>query len=265
MKVTLVRTPRYVWPFNSEHSAFWPPLGFLSLAGALEAAHPDWSVTIVDCPGSRIGWQTLGTMLGRDWPDALCLGEETVSSHEALRLARLVKERCPEARIVAGGVFFSHAAREALESNVIDYVVHGEGEVTLCELLETLAEGGDPGRVRGISYRADGGIATTAARPLLDNLDALPMPAWAKVPMAAYGRGSRNHPGLVSIEHSRGCVDNCSFCILWKHMGRLGEDGRTVRPCYRSKSAARSFDEVARLVRDFGRYTFGWVDPTWNA
>ncbi|MCU0917037.1 MAG: hypothetical protein MUC88_21110, partial [Planctomycetes bacterium] len=32
-----------------------------------------------------------------------------------------------------------------------------------------------------------------------------------------------------------------------------------------SKSAARSFDEVARLVRDFGRYTFGWVDPTWNA
>jgi anaerobic magnesium-protoporphyrin IX monomethyl ester cyclase len=265
MKVALVRTPRHVWPFNSESSAFWPPLGFLSLAGGLAACHPDWSITITDCPGSRIGWRTLAATLERDRPDVLCLGEETVSSHEALRLARLVKEQRPQTIVVAGGVFFSHAAEEVLASGTIDYIVHGEGEITLPDLLDTVAGGGDPAGVRGISYRQDGQIATTAPRPLLEDMDALPWPAWLKVPMSLYGRGSRNHPGLISVEHGRGCLDRCDFCILWKHMGRTAEDGRTVRPCYRTKSAARSFEEAARLVREFDRYTFGWVDPTWNA
>jgi radical SAM superfamily enzyme YgiQ (UPF0313 family) len=47
-------------------------------------------------------------------------------------------------------------------------------------------------------------------------------------------------------------------------MGRPSEDGQAIRPYYRSKSPERSLEEVARLVRDFDRCTFGWVDPTWN-
>jgi hypothetical protein len=89
MKVVFVRTPRYVWPFNSETSAFWQPLGLMSLAGQLERSYPDWSTRIIDCPGGKIGWKTLLTMLSRDWPDVICVGEETVSSHEAMRLAGL--------------------------------------------------------------------------------------------------------------------------------------------------------------------------------
>ena len=33
MNIVFVRTPRYIWPFNSETSAFWQPLGFMTLAG----------------------------------------------------------------------------------------------------------------------------------------------------------------------------------------------------------------------------------------
>ena len=83
--------------------------------------------------------------------------------------------------------------------------------------------------------------------------------------MNLYGLGSKNHPGLVSIEHSRGCTDNCSFCNLWKHMGILSRDGKTIKPYYRTKSAKMSLEEVERLIRDFDRFTFGCVDPTWNA
>ncbi|MDK1032884.1 MAG: radical SAM protein, partial [Planctomycetia bacterium] len=100
-------------------------------------------------------------------------------------------------------------------------------------------------------------------RRLIRDLDSLPFPAYDLVDMTRYGRASRNHPALVSIEHSRGCIDSCSFCILWKHMGAA--DNGTVRPRLRSKSAERSFSEVMRLWRDFGRRTFGWVDPTFNA
>jgi hypothetical protein len=71
MKIVFIRTPRYLWPFNSEASAFWPPLGFLSLAGQLITSRPDWSVRILDCPGNRIGWKTLSTTLGVEWPCAV--------------------------------------------------------------------------------------------------------------------------------------------------------------------------------------------------
>jgi anaerobic magnesium-protoporphyrin IX monomethyl ester cyclase len=264
MNVVFVRTPRYIWPFNSETSAFWQPLGLMSLAGQVEAAFPDWGVQVIDCPGRQIGWKTLGSILDADWPDVVCVGEEAVSSHEAMRLAAWVKGRRPQAAVVAGGVFFGHA-KGPLEAGTIDYVVHGEGELTLTELLRCLAGAGDVGKVAGISYVRDGQVVKTPPRPLIADLDSLPMPAWSKVPMHQYGLGSRNHPGLVSIEHSRGCIDQCSFCILWKHMGRVSQDGRFVVPTYRTKSADRSIDEVKRLIRDHDRHTFGWVDPTWNA
>ena len=264
MKVVFVRTPRYVWPFNSETSAFWQPLGFMSLAGQIEASHPDWSIKIIDCPGSKIGWKTLLSKLNYDWPDVICLGEETVSSHEAMRLANSVKKQQPRTIVIAGGVFFSYAAEESLKSSLVDYIVHGEGEITLLELLTAIANGRDIKSVKGISYKQDGKIMRAAVRPPVADMDTLPMPAWSKVPMHLYGLGAQNHPGLVSIEHSRGCTDKCSFCNLWKHMGKVSKDGQTIKPYYRSKSPARCLEEVIKLVRDFDRYTFGWVDPTWN-
>jgi len=264
MKVVFVRTPRYVWPFNSETSAFWQPLGFMSLAGQLEASRPDLSVKMIDCPASKIGWKTLLSTINCDKPDVICIGEETVSSHEAMRLANYVKKQQPRTIVITGGVFFSYAAQESLETNLIDYIVHGEGEITLLELLSAICEGGDIRNVNGISYKCNGQIVRTADRLPIADMDTLPMPAWSKVPMHLYGLGAKNHTGLVSIEHSRGCTDNCSFCSLWKHMGKSSNNGETIKPYYRSKSPQRSLEEVERLVRDFDRHTFGWVDPTWN-
>lgn len=264
MKITFVRTPRYVWPFNSETSAFWQPLGFMSLAAMLHAAWPQWSVRIIDCPGGKVGWKTLGSILESDPPDVLCIGEETVSSHEAFRLAALVKQQHPQTIVIAGGVFFSYAAEESLATGLIDYVVHGEGELTLLELLGAVAQQRDTNNIQGISFRHNGQIITTTPRPLIADMDTLPVPAWSLVPMHLYGRGSKNHPGLVSIEHSRGCIDTCSFCNLWKFMGKVCEDGKTLKPFHRTKSSQRCLEEVQRLIREYDRYTFGWVDPTWN-
>lgn len=264
MKIVFVRTPRYVWPFNSETSAFWQPLGFMSLAGQLEGSRPDWSIKIIDCPGSKIGWKTLLSTLNCDWPDVICVGEETVSSQEAVRLAGFVKKQRPSTIVIGGGVFFSYAAEESLKADFIDYIVHGEGEISLLELLTAIDDKSDIKSVKGISYKQNGQIIKTAVRLPIADMDTLPKPAWWKVPMHLYGLGAKNHPGLISIEHSRGCTSDCSFCTLWKHMGKLSQDGRTIKPYYRSKSPERCLEEVIRLVRDFGRYTFGWVDPTWN-
>jgi anaerobic magnesium-protoporphyrin IX monomethyl ester cyclase len=168
--------------------------------------------------------------------------------------------------VVAGGTYFAHTIEETLADGRVDVIVRGEGEVTFVELLRRLHRRESWAEVPGIAFKgAAGRTVITPARPLVEDLDALPFPAYDLLDMRRYGRGSRNHPGLVSIEHSRGCVDSCGFCILWKHMGQSVNGNGRVRPCYRSKSAMRSFDDVMRLVRDFGRRTFGWVDPTFNA
>jgi anaerobic magnesium-protoporphyrin IX monomethyl ester cyclase len=266
MNVLLLRPPRYLWPFNSDASAFWPPLGLLCVAAAVRRERPDVQVEVWDCPGNRWGWQTLERKLAAAHIDVLGIGEEAVSAHEALRAARLAKRLHPQCTVVAGGVYFPYAIEKTLGSGCVDVIVCGEGEDTFVELLGRIDDPDSWAAIPGIAFRDNAGQAViTPPRTLIADLDTLPWPAYDLIDLQRYGRGSRNHPALVSIEHSRGCVDSCGFCILWKHMGQSVNGNGDVRPQIRSKSATRSFDEVLWLYREYGRRTFGWVDPTFNA
>ncbi len=283
MRILLLRPPRYVWPFNSETSAFWQPLGLLCLAAAVRQARgleprrgavqrelSAAEVEVWDCPARRWGWRTLHQRLAQRPIDVLGVGEETVSAHEALRAARLVKQLHPRCLVVAGGVYFAHAVEPTLRSGLVDVIVRGEGEVTFCRLLERSADRSAWAGIAGLAFLDETGqVVRTPSRPLIADLDSLSFPAYDLVDMDDYGHGSHNHPDLVSIEHSRGCIDSCAFCILWKHMGTSvngnGSESEKVRPCYRTKSPPRSFQEVRTLYHSFGRRTFGWVDPTFNA
>ncbi len=265
MRVVLLRPPRYVWPFNSERSAFWQPLGLLCLGAAVRKDLPEVDVEVIDASGERFGWKTLRRRVAEKPIDVLGIGEETVSAHEGLRGARMVKQLYPNCVVVAGGLHYAHTVEQTLRDGCVDVIVRGEGEATFVELLEHIDDRARWERIEGIAFLdSSGDVQITPARPLIEDLDSLPFPAYDLVPMEMYGRGSRNHPGLVAIEHSRGCVDNCAFCILWKHMGqRVGGNGQ-VKPCYRTQSSQRSFENVMRLYREFDRRTFGWVDPTFN-
>jgi len=266
MRVLLLRPPRYLWPFNSETSAFWQPLGLACVAAAVRQAMPDVRIEVLDAPAEKVGWKTLRRRLAAEPVDVLGVGEETVSAHEALRAAGLARQLHPGCTVVAGGTYFPYAVEETLADGRVDVIVRGEGEVTFVELLRRLRDRAAWAEVPGLALRDAGGrIVYTQPRPLIDDLDALPFPAYDLLCMGQYGRGSRNHPALVSLEHSRGCVDSCGFCILWRHMGESVNGNGRFRPRYRTKSAERSFAEVERLYRDFGRRTFGWVDPTFNA
>lgn len=262
MEVCLVRTPRYVWPFNSGTSAFWQPLGLACLAAAVRARLRGVNVRIIDCPAAGIGWRSLAAMLAELRPDVLGIGEETVSAAEGIRLARLVREILPGCTVVAGGPFFGFMAGDVLGREPIDVIVRGEGEETFVQLLQALAGKADLGAVNGLAFVSDGRMIETPAREPVGDLDSLPVPAYDLLPMHRYGARSRNHPGLAAAEHGRGCAHRCSYCSLWRHWGR--GTGQDAQPCYRTKSAERSFDEIRMLVERFGRFTIGWVDATWN-
>ena len=82
MRIILLRPPRYVWPFNSETSAFWQPLGLLSLAATARRDIPEATVEVWDAPGERFGWRTLQRRLAAQRLDVLgeCGGKHPCAS-----------------------------------------------------------------------------------------------------------------------------------------------------------------------------------------
>ena len=258
-----VRPPRPLWPFNGPGSAFWPPLAFASLAAALREQVPAVRVAILDAPALHMGWASLAGEIGRLRPTWVGIGEEAVSCVEGLRAATLAKQA--GAGVVAGGCFFGHVASEVLATGKVDVVVHGEGERTIVELVEALRcrDGHALRQVRGISFLEGGEVMRTPGRPLIEDLDCLPLPAYDLLPVQCYGATSRNHRGLAAIELGRGCPHACDFCVLWRQMG-TGDAERHL-PRLRTKSPDRLLEEVRVPMDQFGRRYLGWVDPCFNA
>ena len=257
-----VRPPRPLWPFNGPTTAFWPPLAFASMAAALRENIPGMRVAILDAPALAMGWKSLEQELRKLKPSYVGIGEEAVSCVEGLRLAELAHQA--GAIVVAGGCFFSHVAPPVLATGLIDIVVHGEGELTIVELVRALQENErDLRSIAGISFRDGEEAVFTGYRELIPDLDSLPFPAYDLLPVEKYGARSHNHPRLAAIELGRGCAHGCSFCVLWKQMGRFQNDRPT--PCLRVKSPERLLEEIRILMDRYGRRYLGWVDPCLNA
>ena len=144
MKILFVRTPRYKWPFHSEKSSFWQPLGFASMAAVLRERLDGLTIKIVDCPILKMGWKSTRAMIARERPDVLCVGEETVSSHEAVKLVRYTKELFPDCITMAGGNHFAYMINDTLLNHPFDYIVRFEGEETLHELMSVLVKDPQP-------------------------------------------------------------------------------------------------------------------------
>ncbi len=127
-----------------------------------------------------------------------------------LQQIRQVKEAFPDMPVVLGGVHPTFALNHLLAREPVDFVVRGEGEKTLLELVRAV-EGKIPlVSVRGISYRKNG-IRHNEDRPLMDEnaLSALPLPAIDLIPKGKYL--------WLPLETSRGCLHTCRFCSILYH------------------------------------------------
>jgi radical SAM superfamily enzyme YgiQ (UPF0313 family) len=177
----------------------------------------DLKIKIYDFPANKTGWKTTRKIIYRQRPDILCVGEETVSVHEAFKLIRYTKKINPDCIIIGGGTYFSYMVHDSLTNYPIDFIVRFEGEETLLELVKEIDKQNkrkkhDFSKVKGIAFKHNGRIVQTPMRDLLD-MEKLPMPSYDLLNMEVYGKNSTNHNGLVAIEHSRGCKGSCNFCV----------------------------------------------------
>ncbi|MEW6202450.1 MAG: radical SAM protein [bacterium] len=266
MKVWLAYPPRHFWPYISADDNFLVPQALPCLAAAAREA--GYEVRVIDCSPMKIGWKSLAKELSDAKPDVVGVSEShALYANESLRLLRLIKEVLPGTKTVAGGLHFSNLVEETLGSSPVDFIVRMEGEETFVELLGGIEGGGNCDEIRGVAFRKNGLVVQTPPRPLINDLDSLPMPAYDLMPMDKYGTSRfLFSPGGTTIHHSRGCVSNCSFCAWWIQMADVQQrEGELFyKPRWRTKSVDRVMEEIGVLAGRYGKRCLVFVDEFWN-
>lgn len=117
----------------------------------------------------------------------------------------------------------------------VDYVVRGEGEETLRMLVAALESGGDLTSVEGLAFLLNDQVFLTNPRPVLKDLDALPLPAWDLVDIEQYRSTWLSNHGYFSLNlaTTRGCPFKCNWC---------------AKPIYGNRYNSRSPEHVVREI-----------------
>ena len=220
----------------------WLPLNLLYLATAARRAGVE--VELFDAMSLFDSLEGISAAVREHAPDFVGIPSITATVPAVLETARCVKEIRPETAVFVGGVHPTFMAEEMLREagGDIDYVVRGEGERTVEELLQTLTGGTDPAEVRGLTFvDVSGQIVRTPPRPFLGDLEEYPA-AFDLVDWPIYRYfvipGSR----LGAISTSRGCDHTCTFCSQQKFWERS----------WRARRPDAVVAEIEHLYRDYG-------------
>jgi len=124
-----------------------------------------------------------------------------------------------------------------------DFVIIGEGEHTLLELVDSLkGESEDYSGIPGLAYLENDKAVKTSLRPVLRDLDSLPLPAWDLVDIEPYRQTWLKHAGYFSLNMgtTRGCPFKCNWCAKPIYGNR-----------YNSRSPRNAVDELKMLKDRF--------------
>lgn len=169
-------------------------------------------------------------------------------AHNAHEVAKLVKSVDKNIVTVFGGAHPSVIPEKILQDPNVDFVVIGEGELTMLELVKTIEVSGSYSDIKGLAFKKDGEIVVNPRRPFIENIDELPYPARYLLPIEEYFRAAKGHGAaekksrFTSMITSRGCPRNCIFCSIhtvWGHK-------------WRPRSPENVVDEIEHLVKEYG-------------
>lgn len=218
-RVLLITPPYHCGVLES--AGTWMPLGMVYVAGGLQKGGYD--VRIYDAMSKFHNFDEIRKHIKDFDPDAVGTAAYTSSIYDAVRVLRIAKEVNPEIITLLGGIHANFCWEEILqkEGSIVDYIVRGEGDIATTELLDCvfMKKKVDIG---GIAYSRNGKITCTKERPLISDLDSLPL-AWNLVEWKDYSFKTKKNSTLAVVSSSRGCTQKCTFCsqrLFWKEKWR---------------------------------------------
>ena len=256
MKVLLINPPQEMGPAQRALENLMPPLNLMYLASYLQKAGHE--VRLLDLYAAPLSKEEALKEALEFAPFLTGFATYPGGIDEVYGLSKEIKARLPASYIVLGGLYASYLPELCLASCPADAVVMGEGEATLAELVSALEKKEDLSGVAGICFRKNGAAVRTAARPLIEDLDTLPWPAYELIDFGLYRlpptRAVR-HGRVSSVLSARGCNYNCSFC---SH--HYGYNCRV-----RLRSPESVAQELAHVAEKYGVTEFRFEDCTFTA
>lgn len=223
----------------------FPPMDLASLGAVLRRVGVE--PTIRDYPAAGAAWEDYVSDLRRFRPDMVLVNVTTATVEKDFQALAVAKQTLGERAVatLARGEYMDALGERALgERPEVDYGFHGEIE----QVLERLATGAPLEDLAGLVWRRPGGgnggvpeVVRNSGTPVVEDLDALPMPARDLLDNDLY-RSPETGRRLTVVHGNRGCPSRCIFCPAGAMSGyRL-----------RFRSPAKLMEEIEQCVRRFG-------------
>ena len=224
------------------------PLSVLALAAVLEGRE---EYAIVD---GNIDNDPVGSILSLiDRHEVELLGVTCMPGPQmaaGMAASREIRRLRPNVPVVWGGYFPSTYPDAALNAAYVDFVVRGQGEDTLLELLDSLRGRGEIESIAGLSYKDDAGAHRHNPERVMQGPDRYPWMPFHRVPMDKYLRPSFFGKRTAVHHASIGCPFQCSFCGVH---AAYGSRERFERP-------ERTAAILAHLAREYGADSVQFYD-----
>jgi radical SAM superfamily enzyme YgiQ (UPF0313 family) len=207
MKFALVAPPWEVM-MNS-----YPPLGLGYVAAAtIDAGFPTSIHDFGLEPHTSVS-HIVDAVLATD-PQVIGITTWTHLYHVCCELAQAFKRRRPDIPIVLGGPHVTIFPTETLEEEAdADFVIYGEGELAMADLLKALQTKGSYSAIEGLAWRDGSKIVKNAPRPINRAISDLPFPARDVMQIDKYPLRAWNGERMTTMMTSRGCPCACTYCV----------------------------------------------------
>lgn len=254
MKIMMIQ-PNY-HAGGAEIAGNWPPSWVAYIGGALKSAGYD-NIRFVDAMTNHIADDELRRIIAANQPDIVMATAITPMIYQAQTSLKIAREEVPNAKLILGGIHPTFMYVQVLsEAPWIDYIVRGEGEEIIVNLMRAIEAGtdlADRAEIKGLAFIDDGQIVATPAQPTLRKLDTL-TPDWSLLEWDKYIYVPMNVRVAVP-NFARGCPFTCRFCSQWK----FWRD-------YRSRDPKLFVDEIETLVKEHqvGFFILADEEPTIN-
>jgi anaerobic magnesium-protoporphyrin IX monomethyl ester cyclase len=233
---------RKQWRFKQPY----PPLATLQAASVVRAA--GFEVSVFDV-GLKDNPADIGPILENKKPTYFVIYDDgfnyltkmclTVMREAAFKMIELAKQQ--GCTVIINSSDSTDHYQKYFSHNV-DYVIRGEGEQTIGELLECLENNFTLETIAGLAFTRNNETIVTKSRTVMRDLDSLPLPAWDLIDLEPYRKIWRRHHGYFSlnIATTRGCPYKCNWCAKPIYGNR-----------YNSRSPKKVVDEIEYLLKNY--------------
>lgn len=193
----------------------YPPLGLMYIAAhVLKNSHHE--VEILDANVERMHFDAIEDEIRRRNPDIVGTYATSFTLYDSCQVVKAAKRADESMKVIVGGPHVDIYPEETLSLSGVDFVVMGEGEKTVTELLDCIERGNDSeySKLAGMGYKVNGRTKHNTRRAYHHSLDDVPFPARKCTPYKKYYSLIGKNAISTTIMSSRGCPSSCNFCYI---------------------------------------------------